>query len=35
MITSTIRMDEVVEKGFEALIHERDKHVKILVDISA
>lgn len=35
MITSKIRMDEVAEKGFRALINERDKHVKILVDISA
>lgn len=35
MITSKIRMDEVVEKGFQALINEKDKHVKILVDISA
>ena len=35
MITSKIRMNEVAEKGFRALINERDKHVKILVDISA
>ncbi|KAF7625057.1 alcohol dehydrogenase [Aspergillus flavus] len=35
MITSKIRMEEIVEKGFEALINERDKHVKILIDISA
>jgi hypothetical protein len=35
MITSKIRMEEVDEKGFRALIEERDKHVKILVDISA
>lgn len=35
MITSKIRMDEVAEKGFRALINERDKHVKIVVDISA
>ncbi|PYI33335.1 alcohol dehydrogenase [Aspergillus indologenus CBS 114.80] len=35
MITSKIRMEDIVEKGFEALINEKDKHVKILVDISA
>ncbi|KAJ5690532.1 hypothetical protein N7462_004924 [Penicillium macrosclerotiorum] len=35
MITSKIQMDEIVKKGFEALINEKDKHVKILVDISA
>ena len=35
MITSKIRMEDVDEKGFKALIGERDKHVKILVDISA
>lgn len=35
MITSTIRMDEVEEKGFKALVNERDEGVKILVDIAA
>ncbi|KAJ5178307.1 uncharacterized protein N7500_001006 [Penicillium coprophilum] len=35
MITSKIRMEDVDEKGFKALIEGRDKHVKILVDISA
>ncbi|CAG8903708.1 unnamed protein product [Penicillium egyptiacum] len=35
MITSKIRMEDVDERGFKALIEERDKHVKILVDISA
>lgn len=34
MITSKIRMDEVVENGFKPLIFEKDKHVKILVDVS-
>ncbi|KAJ5165947.1 hypothetical protein N7492_006243 [Penicillium capsulatum] len=34
MITSKIRMEEV-EKGFRALIREKDQHVKILVDIGA
>ena len=33
MITSKIKMDEVEEKGFKALIHEKGKHVKILVEI--
>ncbi|KZN88061.1 (R,R)-butanediol dehydrogenase [Penicillium chrysogenum] len=35
MITSKIRMEDVDVRGFKALIEERDKHVKILVDISA
>jgi hypothetical protein len=35
MITSKIPMDLVAEKGFRALINEKDKHVKILVDIWA
>ncbi|CAG7989855.1 unnamed protein product [Penicillium nalgiovense] len=35
MITSKIRMEDVEARGFKALIEERDKHVKILVDISA
>jgi threonine dehydrogenase-like Zn-dependent dehydrogenase len=35
MITSKIPMEDVNEKGFKALIGEKDKHVKILVDISA
>jgi hypothetical protein len=35
MITSKISMHEVIEKGFRALINERDKHVKILIDINA
>ncbi|KAJ6139181.1 hypothetical protein N7471_005667 [Penicillium samsonianum] len=35
MITSKIRMEDVDERGFKALVEERDKHVKILVDISA
>lgn len=35
MITCKIRMEEVIERGFEALIHEKDQHVKILVDLSA
>ncbi|KAL4807680.1 chaperonin 10-like protein [Aspergillus unguis] len=35
MITSKIRMGEIEEKGFKALVNEKDKHVKILIDISA
>ena len=34
MITRKIRMDEVEEKGFKALIHDKDNHVKILVEVS-
>lgn len=34
MITSKIRMEEV-EDRFKALISERDRHVKTLVDIAA
>lgn len=35
MITRKIKMDEIEEKGFNALIHDKDNHVKILVDIGA
>lgn len=35
MITSKISMDDIVEKGILALIKEKDKHVKILVDVKA
>ncbi|GLA15966.1 hypothetical protein AnigIFM62618_002523 [Aspergillus niger] len=35
LITSKIRMDDIVEKGFKTLIHGRDNQIKILVDISA
>lgn len=28
-------MNEVAEKGFDALINDKDNHVKILVDIGA
>jgi threonine dehydrogenase-like Zn-dependent dehydrogenase len=30
-ITRRITIDETVEKGFEALVNEMDKHVKILI----
>jgi len=31
LITDCIRLDEIVDKGFRALVEEKDKHVKILV----
>ena len=35
MITSKIKMEDLVEEGFMPLIKEKDKHVKILVDLKA
>lgn len=35
MITSKIRIDRIVEDGFKPLIEEKDKYVKILVDLKA
>ena len=35
MITSKIKMEDLVEKGVWALVKEKDKHVKILVDVKA
>lgn len=35
MITSKIHINDLVEKGIWALVKEKDKHVKILVDIKA
>lgn len=35
MITSKIPMEDLVEKGIWALVKEKDKHVKILVDVKA
>ena len=35
MITKKIKMDEVVEEGFRALTKEKDKQVKILIDVHA
>ena len=35
MITSRITLDEVVDKGFKALLEHRDEHCKILVDVQA
>ena len=34
MITGKIQMNEVEEKGFKALIHNKDNHVKILVEVT-
>lgn len=33
MITARISLEEGVEKGFHALINEREKHVKILIGV--
>ena len=33
MITGKIKMDEVEEKGFKALIHDKENHVKVLVKV--
>jgi len=35
MITKLIKMDEVAEQGFKALIEDKDNQVKILVDVGA
>lgn len=35
MITGKIKMDEIEDKGFNALVNDKDNHVKILVDIAA
>lgn len=34
MITGKIAIDRIVEDGFHPLINEKEKHVKILVDLS-
>jgi (R,R)-butanediol dehydrogenase/meso-butanediol dehydrogenase/diacetyl reductase len=31
MVTDRIYLDDVVEKGFEALVESKDDHIKILV----
>jgi threonine dehydrogenase-like Zn-dependent dehydrogenase len=31
MVSSRIALDDIVELGFEALVREKDKHIKILV----
>lgn len=33
MITRMIKLDEVEEKGFKALVDDKDNHVKILVEV--
>ena len=33
MITRKIKLDKVEEKGFKALIHDKDNHVKILIEL--
>ena len=33
MITRKIQLDEVEEKGFKALVHDKDNQVKILVEV--
>ncbi|KAI0525405.1 dehydrogenase [Xylaria bambusicola] len=35
MITSKVSLDRAIEDGFEALIHQRNKHIKLMVDLSA
>ncbi|RMZ90487.1 hypothetical protein DV736_g2267, partial [Chaetothyriales sp. CBS 134916] len=35
MITKVIKMDQVVDEGFGALINDKENHVKILVDVGA
>ena len=35
MITRKIKMDEVEESGFKALIDDKDNQVKILVEVSS
>ncbi|KAJ5288454.1 hypothetical protein N7508_011229 [Penicillium antarcticum] len=35
MITARICLDEIVEKGFQALLEHRDHHCKILVDVQS
>ena len=35
MITKTIKLDKVVDEGFQTLINDKDNHVKILVDVGA
>jgi threonine dehydrogenase-like Zn-dependent dehydrogenase len=34
MITSKIQLEDVVEGGIKALIHDKDNHVKILVEVA-
>ena len=34
MITGKIEMDQVEEKGFKALVQNKDDHIKILVKVN-
>ena len=34
MITKKIKMDDVIEEGFKCLIKEKDKQVKVMIDLS-
>lgn len=34
MITSKIQLEDLVEGGIKALIHDKESHVKILVEVS-
>jgi len=34
MITRKIKLNEVEEKGFKALVNDKDSHVKILVEVA-
>lgn len=31
MVTSRISLDDIVEKGFEELVNNKDNHIKIMV----
>ena len=35
MITKTIKLDQVAEEGFKALVEDKENQVKILVDVGA
>ena len=35
MITSKIPLDDLVECGIKALIHDKENHVKILVEVGS
>lgn len=35
MITGKIKLENLIDEGFTPLIEEKDKHVKILVDINS
>lgn len=35
MITKRIRLDRVVEDGFDALINDKENQIKVMVDMEA